>query len=242
MEIAKENDDDDANVDASNRPTMETLTNTPWRRVWPPVMDAFLTREYQRTTTMERKDFEMEEEEDDDGGGGGRGFSSSVTRVPWDDDEAVEIRRLRRVMMRAERGMDMDEEQYTPGEESGWTREKFSFEKTEDGEDVEEDPTSEAARELRCVNKIMDMLEKDLRACLPALRMFRRMDRNIDAFEAFVDDMERRFEAGTLPKRDVLGEKLLFRWRMFVLSGFVALTAIIVGVARAITGVVSSRL
>lgn len=227
-------------IDDANRPTMETLTNTPWRRVWPPVMDAFLTREYQRTTTMERKDYEMEE----DDGGGGRDSSSSVTRVPWDDDEAVEIRRLRRVMMRAERGMDMDEEQYTPGEESGWTREKFSFEKQDDGndEDADEDPTSEAARELRCVNKIMDMLEKDLRACLPALRMFRRMDKNIDAFEAFVDDMERRFEAGTLPKRDVLGEKLLFRWRMFVLSGFVALTAIVVGVARAIVGVVSSRL
>ena len=221
---------------------METLTNTPWRRVWPPVMDAFLTREYQRTTTMERKDYEM----DDDGGDGGGDSScsmTSVTRMPWDDDEAVEIRRLRRVMMQAERGMNMDEEQYTPGEGSAWTRQKFTFENAENGGKVkDEDPTSEAARELRCVNKIMDMLEKDLHACLPALRMFRRMDKNIDAFEAFVDDMERRFEAGTLPTRDILGEKLLFRWRVCVLSGFVAFTAIFVGIARAIVGFVSSRL
>ena len=64
--------------------------------------------------------------------------------------------------------------------------------------------------------------------------MMQRMDQNIDAFEAFVDDMERRFALGTLPKRDVLGDKYLFRWRFFVLSVFVLCIAIAVGVARSL--------
>ena len=87
-------------------------------------------------------------------------------------------------------------------------------------------------RERACANRLMDMIEKDLRACLPALSMFTRMDQNVDAFEAFLDDMERRFARGTLPKRDVLGDLIVFRWRAFVLVFVATTTATFVGATR----------
>ena len=57
-------------------------------------------------------------------------------------------------------------------------------------------------RERACANRLMDMIEKDLRTCLPALSMFTNGSKR-HAFEAFLDDMERRFARGTLPKRMV---------------------------------------
>ena len=87
-------------------------------------------------------------------------------------------------------------------------------------------------RERACANRLMDMIEKDLRACLPALSMFTRMDQNVDAFEAFLDDMERRFARGTLPKRDALGDLIVFRWRVFVLVFVATTTATFVGATR----------
>jgi ESF2/ABP1 family protein len=80
------------------------------------------------------------------------------------------------------------------------------------------------------------MIEKDLRACMPAMRMFKRMDQNIEAFEAFVDDMERRFKEGTLPKRDVFGARLVNRWRLILLSAHVAFVAVAIGCVRAARG------
>ena len=111
---------------------------------------------------------------------------------------------------------------YEPDVKDEWTRVKYEFGEACEADDggEEEDPESETARERRCANRLMDMVEKDVHACVPALEMMQRMDQNIDAFEAFVDDMERRFALGTLPKRDVLGDKYLFRWRFFVLSVF----------------------
>ena len=87
-------------------------------------------------------------------------------------------------------------------------------------------------RERACANRLMDMIEKDLRACLPALSMFTRMDQNVDAFEAFLDDMERRFARGTLPKRDALGDLIVVRWRVFVLVFVATTTATFVGATR----------
>ena len=96
-----------------------------------------------------------------------------------------------------------------------------------------------ARRERACANRLMDLIEKDLRACLPALSMFTRMDQNVDAFEAFLDDMERRFALGTLPKRDELGDLIVFRWRAFVLVFMATTTAIFVGATRMVLRLVT---
>ena len=123
-----------------------------------------------------------------------------------------------------------------PEVDDDWTRVKYEFGdacEADDGEE-EEESASETARERRCANRLLDMVEKDVHACMPAMEMMQRMDQNIDAFEAFVDDMERRFALGTLPKRDVLGDKYLFRWRFFVLSVLVLWIAVVVGVLRAL--------
>ena len=144
------------------------------------------------------------------------------------------IRRLNRAIMASWR--DDGDGAYEPDVKDEWTRVKYEFGEACEADDggEEEDPESETARERRCANRLMDMVEKDVHACVPALEMMQRMDQNIDAFEAFVDDMERRFALGTLPKRDVLGDKYLFRWRFFVLSVFVLCIAIAVGVARSL--------
>lgn len=115
------------------------------------------------------------------------------------------IRRLNRAIMASWR--DDGDGAYEPDVNDEWTRVKYEFGEACEADDggEEEDPESETARERRCANRLMDMVEKDVHACVPALEMMQRMDQNIDAFEAFVDDMERRFALGTLPKRDVLG-------------------------------------
>ena len=169
-------------------------------------------------------------------GAGVTADGASVGEEAPEEDAATRaaIRRLNRAIMATWR--DDGDDAYEPDVKDEWTRVKYEFGDACDADDgeEEEDPESETARERRCANRLMDMVEKDVHACVPALEMMQRMDQNIDAFEAFVDDMERRFALGTLPKRDVLGDKYLWRWRFFVLSVVVLCIAIAVGVARSL--------
>jgi hypothetical protein len=44
--------------------------------------------------------------------------------------------------------------------------------------------------------------------------------------------MRRRFDAGTMPKRDVLGNKMLYKWRAVVLSALVLWLAVSVAFVK----------
>ena len=190
--------------------TMEELTNAPWPHAWPPCIDEFFAGGYERCGRVYDETFARDVD--------GKGVD---VREIAGDAHADEIRKFAREMMAHERAMGFDGV-YTPGEDSEWTREDASLDPADPANaermKEEDDPTSESARERRCANALLDMVDEDLHACTPALEMFTRMDQNIDAFEAFVRDMRRRFDAGTLPKRDVLGNKMLFKWRALVLS------------------------
>ena len=202
--------------------TMEELTHKPWPHVWPPCIDEFFAGGYTRCGRVYDETFTRDID--------GKGVD---VREISDDAHADEIRKMTREIMVHERDMGF-QGVYTPGEDSEWTRVDASVE-PDDPRNVEEeehDPTSESARERRCANALLDMVEEDLHTCTPALEMFVRMDQNIDAFEAFIRDMRRRFDAGTMPKRDVLGNKMLYKWRAVVLSALVLWLAVSVAFVK----------
>lgn len=180
----------------------------------------------------------------------GRVLSATDVRAPMDggpdvivDDlgavasaEEAAIRRLNRAMMRAWRDGDVDANGgYVPEPDAPWRRAACDLEGDLRTPRARVTPPGDAARarERRCVHRIMDMLDEDLPACVPALSMMQRLAPNPDALEAFVDDMERRFRARALPTVDVLGRRLVHRWRLFLLVAIVASVCAGVGVVRA---------
>ncbi|OUS43448.1 putative TBP-binding protein [Ostreococcus tauri] len=137
----------------------------------------------------------------------GRVLSATDVRAPMDggpdvivDDvgavvnaEETAIRRLNRAMMRAWRDGDVDANGgYVPEPDAPWRRAACDLEGDLRTPRARVTPPSDAARarERRCVHRIMDMLDEDLPACVPALSMMQRLAPNPDALEAFVDDME----------------------------------------------------
>lgn len=206
---------------------MEALSDVEWTFGFvPPLVVDFFHRGRRRARVYDANDFTRPLD----------GYPDDIVGEDQLGDEArqVRVRRFARMMVMGEHEAAARGEEWRPAVESGWRRVEYALEdhlgRPAAREEV--DPTSVVGRERICVHKIMDMLEKDLHACLPALEMLQRIDPHVDALEAFVDDMERRFEAGTLPKRDELGIKLVNRWRLFVLSVFIAWIAASIGCAR----------
>lgn len=210
---------------------MEALTNKPWAHAWPPSLDEFFAqRGYERAGRRYSLDFTRAT----DGKGEDLGERAH-------DEDGDDIRRLVREIMAHERDMGFNGT-YTPNEDSNWVRVETSLDDVSDVDDAkEEDPTSERARTRRCANALLDMVDEDLYACEPALEMFERMDQNIDAFEAFIRDMRRRFDAGTLPKRDILGRAMLNRWRAIVASVVIVWIAISVAVMQWIVAIILAK-
>lgn len=206
---------------------MEALSDVAW--TWgfvPPLVVDFFARGRRRARVYDANDFR-------------RPLDGAPDDIVGEDqlgDEArqVRIRRFARMMVVGRHEAAVRGEEWLPPVESGWRQREYAVEDDLGRPQTREeaDPTSVVGRERRCVHKIMDMLEKDLHACLPALEMLQRIDPHVDAFEAFVDDMERRFDSGTLPKRDELGIKLVNRWRLFVLSVLIAWIAASIGFVR----------
>jgi hypothetical protein len=219
---------------ASSSPTMETLTNArPRYGFVPPTVMEFFEGGYRRARVCrDRRERVVAPDADED------------VDFFRDDEDGEDATRDARDVRRLRREVEWDFRRRGPGtwyepadDDPTWTRvrgyefgdalpESWSMDAKEESE--------VARRERACANRLMDLIEKDLHACVPALSMFQRMDQNVDAFEAFLDDMERRFALGTLPKRDELGDLIVFRWRAFVLVFMATTTAIFVGAARAV--------
>ena len=213
---------------------METLTNKPPRYGFVPaeVMEFFEGGDRRacaapptREGVVGARDDDGDARNDDGERGGSEGR-----------DRADARRLMREVEWERLRGTGTERRGTEDGDET-WTRVRgceFGDALPEPwAREMEEREESDVERRERaCANRLMDMIEKDLRACLPALSMFTRMDQNVDAFEAFLDDMERRFARGTLPKRDALGDLIVFRWRAFVLVFVATTTATFVGATR----------
>ena len=206
---------------------MEALSDARW--TWgfvPPIVVDFFRGGRRRARVYDAKDFTRPLD----------GMADDIVGEDQLGDEAkqVRIRRFARMMVMGESEARARGEEWRPPVESGWRRVEYALEDHlgRPAARAEADPTTVIGRERICVHKIMDMMEKDLHACLPALEMLQRIDPHVDALEAFVDDMERRFEAGTLPKRDELGIKLVNRWRLFVISVLIAWIAASIECAR----------
>ena len=216
---------------------MEELTSKPWRLICPPEIDEFLFQGgWKRSGRVYRTDFKTLRHSLDG--------KSELNETTYDAD-GDDIRKLARELMTAERDAGFTAP-YDPSSDSEWTREPCPLEDAgpyvaDEDEDEDEDPQSEIARERRCGNAILDMLEGDLHACLPALAMLERLDQNIDAFEAFVRDMRSRFERGALPKSDILGESLRSKWRLCLIATLLACVAVTVAVIRTILSLSLAR-
>lgn len=212
---------------------METLTNKrPRYGFVPPTVMEFFEGGYRRARVgRDRRESVVAPNATDDVDA----FHDGVV----DEDAARDARDVRRLR----REVEWDFRRRGPGtwyepeedDDATWTRARgyeFGDAPPEAWSMDEKEESEVARRERACANRLMDLIEKDLRACLPALSMFTRMDQNVDAFEAFLDDMERRFTLGTLPKRDALGDLIVFRWRAFMLVFAATTTAIVVGATR----------